>query len=212
MKKIILSIMALGAFALNSKAQDTGNDLRDEIMLGIKAGINTSNIYDKNGGGMNTNSKIGFAGGVFFSIPITKFFGVQPELMFAQKGYTATGTMVLTKYEVNRTSNFIEVPVFFALKPSKYVTLLVGPQYSYLIKQTDVYTYGSLTNTQETNYKNSNLRQNILCFVAGLDINYSMFVFSARVGWDVQDNNGDGTSSNPSYKNEWLQTTVGVRF
>ena len=52
----------------------------------------------------------------------------------------------------------------------------------------------------------------MLCFVAGFDINYQHLVFGARVGWDVQNNNGDGTSSNPSYKNEWFQATIGLRM
>jgi hypothetical protein len=37
-------------------------------------------------------------------------------------------------------------------------------------------------------------------------------VLSARSGWDVQRNNGDGTSSIPRYKNVWFQATIGYRF
>jgi len=28
----------------------------------------------------------------------------------------------------------------------------------------------------------------------------------------LQNNNGDGTSNNPRYKNEWTQLSVGFRF
>jgi hypothetical protein len=33
-----------------------------------------------------------------------------------------------------------------------------------------------------------------------------------RGSWDLKNNNGDGTSTTPRYKNVWYQATVGYRF
>jgi hypothetical protein len=65
------------------------------------------------------------------------------------------------------------------------------------------------TSTQEKEFEND---KSVLCFVAGIDITMDQFVLGARAGWDLQNNNGDGTSTNPRYKNVWYQATLGFRF
>ncbi len=37
----------------------------------------------------------------------------------------------------------------------------------------------------------------MLCFIGGIDINFEYVVIGARIGWDIQNNNGDRTSSTP---------------
>jgi len=89
------------------------------------------------------------------------------------------------------------------------VTVLAGPQYSFLVKQTDVFTSGSFTLDQQKNFQND---KNVLCFLGGLDFNLNPIVLSVRAGWDLQNNNGDGTIANPRYKNVWYQVTIGFKF
>jgi len=48
--------------------------------------------------------------------------------------------------------------------------------------------------------------------VGGVDINLVNIVLGARVGLDMYNNNGDGTSTTPRYKNVWAQATVGFRL
>ncbi|MEI7597065.1 MAG: hypothetical protein WCK02_15060 [Bacteroidota bacterium] len=43
-------------------------------------------------------------------------------------------------------------------------------------------------------------------------MNFTNIVFAARASWDIQKNNGDGTSVTPNYKNVWYQLMVGYRF
>jgi hypothetical protein len=120
--------------------------------------------------------------------------------------------MGVIDYEYTRTSNFIDVPLLIAFKPTPVITILAGPQYSYLIKQKDVIKSGSFTDEQEEEFENDNLRRNVLCFLGGIDFNLSNVIIGTRVGWDLQDNNGDGTSTNPRYKNVWYQATLGFAF
>ena len=56
------------------------------------------------------------------------------------------------------------------------------------------------------------LEKNILGFTAGIDVDISNLVLSGRVGWDFQNNNGDGRTTTPRSKNQWLQFTIGYRF
>ncbi len=204
MKKLILIILAAGFIAGNISAQSS----RTQIKIGLKAGINYSNVYDEVGEQFEADGKFGFVAGGFLSIPLGKFLGVQPEILFSQKGYQGTSYISGIGYKYNRTTNFIDIPLLIALKPSSKLTLLAGPQYSYLIKQKDKFD----NTTQEQNFTNNNLRKNILCFIGGFDINMTNITIGARAGWDLQNNNGDGTTSIPRYKNVWYQATIGIRL
>lgn len=208
MKKIFLVIVSAAFIATNIVAQDD----RSKISFGMKIGGNYSNVYDSEGEDFNADYKLGFAGGVFLAVPIGQFFGIQPELLYSQKGYKSSGSILGFDYKLTRTSNFIDVPILFALKPSSMVTVLLGPQYSYLIKQTDVFDNPISDVVVEEEFENDNIRKNILGFIGGIDVNISDFVVGARVSWDLQNNNGDGTSTIPRYKNVLGQLTIGYRF
>ncbi|MDP1745579.1 MAG: porin family protein [Bacteroidota bacterium] len=210
MKKIILIIGAVTTMANFSSAQET--DLRERLLFGLKAGVNYSNVYDTQGEEFQADPKLGLAAGAFIAIPIGKYLGIQPEVLYSQKGFKATGRILGGNYEFTRTTNFIDVPLLVSFKPSEFLTLLAGPQYSYLIKQSDVFANSSTSILQEQEFENDNIRKNILCLTGGVDLTLKHIVLGARVGWDIQNNNGDGTSSTPRYKNVWYQATVGYRF
>ncbi|MES2397450.1 MAG: porin family protein [Bacteroidota bacterium] len=210
MKKIILIIGAVTTMANFSSAQET--DLRERLLFGLKAGVNYSNVYDTQGEEFQADPKLGLAAGAFIAIPIGKYLGIQPEVLYSQKGFKATGRILGGNYEFTRTTSFIDVPLLVSFKPSEFLTLLAGPQYSYLIKQSDVFANSSTSILQEQEFENDNVRKNILCLTGGVDLTLKHIVLGARVGWDIQNNNGDGTSSTPRYKNVWYQATVGYRF
>jgi hypothetical protein len=182
------------------------------ISIGIKAGANLSNIYDSQSSDFQADPKLGFAAGGFLSIPIGNFLAVQPELLFSQRGIRGSGKIVLSDYSFTRTTNHIDVPILLAIKPIPFITLLVGPQYSYLISQRYVFNNEFINLDQQDDFENDNIRKNTLCITGGFDINLNQFVISGRIGWDLMDNNGDGTSTTPRYKNTWTQATVGFRL
>ena len=212
MKKLILMIAVVALMANKSNAQDSSLDKREQLQFGVKAGVNMSNVYDTKGQEYKADSKIGLAGGIFLAIPIGKYFGIQPELLFSQKGYKATGTVFGSNYEFTHTTSYLDVPILFSLKPSAFFSLQAGPQYSYLMNQKNVFSNSSLSGQQESDFENTNIRKNILCFLGGAQFNLSNFVLNLRAGWDIVHNNGDGTSTSPRYKNVWYQATVGVSF
>lgn len=212
LKKMALAAVVLLGTTTAINAQDSGADKENSLRIGLKAGLNYSNVYDERGDDFVADGKFGLAGGAFLSIPIGDFLGIQPEFLFSQKGFVATGSVIGLNYELKRTSTFIDVPLFFALRPVPFVTILAGPQFSYLINQKDEFTSSVTSFEVEEEFDNDNIRKNIMCFVGGIDINVEHFVVGARAGFDFQDNAGDGTSSTPRYKNVWLQGTVGFRF
>lgn len=210
-KLTILGAMFL--FTIGSvNAQGFDLERREKIEFGVKAGLNISNVWDSEDADFRADSKPGFAGGLYLGIPIGQYFGVQPEALISQKGFRGSGSLLGTNYSFVRTTTYLDIPLQIQLKPVHFLTFLAGPQFSYLLNQKDTYTFGSNSTEQENEFNNDNIRKNILGFVGGFDVIYNHFVFSARAGWDFQTNNGDGSSTTPRYKNQWLQFTVGLKI
>lgn len=209
MKKIILAIAILTATgSINAQSDDA----RENMQFGVKVGVNYSNVYDTKGDEFKADGRIGGVFGVFGAIPLGRYLGVQPEILFSQKGYEGSGTVLGSPYSYKLTTNYIDVPILFQLKPDRRFTFLLGPQYSFLMKQSDTFSSVILTTQQQQEFANDNIRKNTLCFIVGVDVTLDKLVIGGRVGWDLTNNNGDGTSTKPRYKNEWLQLTLGYRF
>jgi hypothetical protein len=204
MKKLVLMMLVM-AFAISSNAQNS-------FVFGAKGGANYSNQYDSKTSDFTSTAKFGLAVGAFLNIPIGEYFGVQPEIHFSQKGFKATGKVLGSAYNLTRTTNYIDVPLLLSIKPIDYVSIVLGPQYSYLIKQKDAFSNNIFSTEQAKEFTNENLRKNVLGFVSGVDINIKNAVVGLRAGWDVQNNNGNGTTTTPRYKNAWTQATVGFRL
>lgn len=213
MKKTMLFtglILLTTSFGITQGSDETDN--RESFRFGLKAGMNNSNVYDAQGESFRADSKFGLALGAFVAIPLGKYFGLQPEILFSQKGFKGNGVLLGSPYEFKRTTSYIDVPLQFTIKPSEFITVLAGPQFSYLIKQRDEFTSSLTSFAQEEEFENDNIRKNIFGFVAGVDINLRHVVLSGRAGWDLSRNNGDGSNSNLRYKNRWVQVTVGYTF
>ena len=205
--------MAVTLIGKHVNAQDVNRtDFRDKFLFGIKIGGNVSNIYDTRAETFNTNPKTGFVTGMFLAVPIGKYIGVQPELLFAQRGFKAKGTILGNTFDITRTTDYIDVPLLFAFKPSEFFTIVMGPQFSYLIRRTDRFANASTSIEQETNFQNDSFLKNTMCLTGGFEFTLKHLVLGARAGFDVRNNNRDGSSSTIQYKNVWYQGTVGVRF
>lgn len=204
---IATTLFATVAFAQTSE--------EDQLRFGFKAGANISNVYDTEGDEFDANAKLGIAAGAFLSIPIGAYIGIQPEMMFSQKGYQTSGSMLGIDYKYRHTSNFIDVPIMFALRPAPFITLLAGPQYSYLLSERTEFTNTFFSDdklVESSDFDNQDVRKNILGAVIGVDANITDMVISARAGMDITHNNGNGSQTEPRYKNVYYQATIGYRF
>lgn len=213
MNKIIVALLiTVITVTTNCYAQKGTSDTRGEFHLGLKAGMNYSNVYDTQGEDFVADAKVGFVAGGFLTIPIGNFVGIQPEVLFSQKGFKGSGTILGSPYQVTRTTNYLDIPLMLSLKPAKSITLLAGPQFSYLLKQKDEFTNGIANSFQIQEFENDNVRKNTLGFLAGADFNFDKIVLGTRLGWDIKNNNGDGTSTTPRYKNKWFQISLGFKI
>jgi hypothetical protein len=191
----------------NSSAYDM--DAREELKVGIKAGANFSNVYSESGDGFIADGKLGFAGGLFVSIPLGKFIGIQPELLYSQKGFKSEGSFLGVNYEGSTTFNYLDLPLHLQLKPTANISILAGPQLSYLLSSK--YELNGLSSTQQQDFEDENNRAT-LGVSAGIDFTVDSFLISARGSWDLSKVNEDNSTSDLNYKNQVLQVTVGYRF
>lgn len=216
MKKILSTVTIIFAIlaSANGLAQESSKsiaDSRSDFKFGVKAGVNLSNVYDEEGNDFVAENKVGFVGGAFVSIPLGKYIGFQPEVMYSEKGYKATGSNILGSYDYTRTTTYLDIPLQLQLKPIENLTILAGPQYSYLLKTKNDFN-GNTSTTQEDDINSDNYKKNIFGFVVGADVNLSDFIISARAGWDISKSDSDGDSTKPRYKNQVLQLTLGYAF
>lgn len=213
MKKIQLILLTLFGGAIYTNAQETKVfDNREKFTFGIRAGGNLSNVWDSEGQDFEADPKLGFAGGFFVAVPIGQYIGVQPEILFSQKGFKSSGTLLGTHYSHTKTTSYIDIPLQFQVKPAAFLTILAGPQFSFLVTEKNEYTFGSNSTAQQEEFENDNIRKNILGVVTGFDINIYHVVVSTRFSWDLQSNKGDGTSTTPRYRNQYIQLTIGFKL
>lgn len=180
-------------------------DSREELSVGIKAGMNYSNVYSESGDGYVADAKFGFAGGVFVAIPLSQLIGIQPELMFSQKGFKTQGTF----FDGKITSSYLDLPIHLQIKPTENISLLAGPQFSYLLSTK--YELNGFSAIDEENMNDNNNRAT-LGISAGIDFTVQNFLISARGSWDLSKVNKDNSTSDINYKNQLFQVTLGYKF
>lgn len=210
-KLFIAPVFAVALFSTQSIiAQDQTNssaynmDAREELTVGIKAGINYSNVYSESGDDFVADGKVGFAGGVFVAIPLSQLIGIQPELLYSQKGFK--GEVLGVDYKA--TFNYLDLPIHLQIKPTENISILAGPQFSYLLSSE--YKLGNL-NASSDDLEDDNNRATI-GLSAGVDFTVQNFLISARGSWDLSKMNKDNSTSDINYKNQLFQVTLGYRF
>ena len=211
MKNALIAILLFTTLIIPGWGQDNRMDRRDQFAFGPKAGINYSDVLPIEGDVFQSSPKSGLAAGLFFSIPINQVVGIQPELLFSQMGFHATGKVLENQYDITRTTTYVAMPLFISFKPSKIVTLITGPQYAYLLKKDDVFENPASSAIAIKEFENEKFRTSILSYIGGIDISLNHFVLGARVGWNISTNNV-ASSTTPQYRDIWYQATVGYRF
>jgi hypothetical protein len=211
MKKVIFlsaSIFLVGAASLTAQTVSKSKG----IHFGMRVGANLSNVIKDGDSEFKTGSKLGGNAAVFVDIPVASVFSIQPEIQYSQKGYKNTGSFLGSPYEYKQTTSFFEVPLLAKIKPTANFGILVGPQFSFLSSTKTNFTVSNSSYETVVKEDNDNLRKNILGGVIGVEAMASNFVVGLRYNIDFQNNNGDGSTSTPRYKNQVVALSVGVVF
>jgi hypothetical protein len=96
------------------------------ISAGIKGGLTMSNLYIEEDGLNDENARFGFHAGLFSQFMYRETFGIQPELLFTNKGSKATyGGLINQTVDFNL--NYLEIPVMFVFRPFEILEVHAGP-------------------------------------------------------------------------------------
>ena len=205
-------LIAASASAQQTVTPTADDDNRDQFGFGIKAGANFSNVYDEQGEDFVAKGRTGFFGGVFVSVPLGTVIGVQPEVNYSQKGFKSRGTFLGGAFNFERTTSYLDIPLLLQVKPSKYFTILAGPQFSYLLETKDDFNNGTITLIQEQEITDDNYRKNIFGAVVGVEAHWKGLLITARGGFDLMRTDSDGDSTTPRYRNQVFQVGLGYTF
>jgi len=210
-----LTTMAI-AFCTVASAQEqqttTENSLSPKI--GIKAGVNLSNLYIDNV--EDENMKVGLNAGVFAKIPLTKGFSIQPELLDSSKGTKATYDNILVgQGEYRFNLNYVELPVLAVINLSKNINIHAGPYVSYLaaanIKDLD----SDGTEHNVTDLKADNFNRFDYGLAGGIGFDFQNFTVGARYNYGLHDVGKSGTLSGEltkDSKNSNVSFYIGLGF
>lgn len=147
MKKVfILSIFSAFSF-LSAQAQfnpSNSNEAESSFSMGIKTGVNFSKYKVEYSGSkdlFNVKNRLGFNFGIVADIPFGgSSFGLQPELLFSQRGTESEQDVdapgVLEKMKVKDNLNYLDIPLLFKYKfgnESRGVSLMLGPSFNFML-------------------------------------------------------------------------------
>lgn len=211
--KIIFILLTLIGFIISSaKAQEVG--------FGIKAGGNISSIsgdWNKLPGPFDTiaqyqalfgqfatildqpvgnlfdvkaKSRFGGHGGIFFNIPVSDNFSIQPEIIFSMKGADFENIIQLSgdstsvtpipgfpdpdtitiyfegaatlNYDISYLLNYIDVPILAKYKFNNGITISAGPYFSFLVSSKFKYAITATADIYGTRTQHSNNSTEIL--------------------------------------------------
>lgn len=188
MKFVIISFLLLTIATARSYAQ--------KPHFGVTVG---TNLYKVTGRSFDEKTKAGFSAGAYGEYFFNRMLGVQSELIWSQIR-TRTDqdfNQIYGTYggvsDAQVYLNYISLPVMFAFKPAPELSILVGPQYSYLVNQTS----GLLAQPQWQN--KDAFSKSELSLVFGGQLNLGKVKIGARYSVGLSNMNGINSSDDWRY-------------
>src|SRR5882762_6612169 len=93
LKQIFPTLLILGiSVSAFSQDKDSKKDDDPAARFGFKGGLSIAHIVKTGDDSYKSSALYGFNGGVVIQLPLGKIIAIQPEVLFSQKGYRATGS------------------------------------------------------------------------------------------------------------------------
>jgi hypothetical protein len=151
--------------------------------FGVKAGLNLTSIYgdDASSGPVAAQIRSGLIGGLLYRVALPYGFSVQPEVLYAQKGYAYSfsgGKSVKGRFD------YIDIPVVVRWGPvplsffDSYVE--VGASYGILMSAS---TVNELVSPATTTDDKDGMASGDFSMVFGGGVNFKMFARDMRLGF-----------------------------
>ncbi|MEY4629659.1 MAG: hypothetical protein RLZZ595_1985 [Bacteroidota bacterium] len=191
MKRLfVFSALVLSGFFVNAQG----------FSFGPKVGANitgNSGLQFKNG------YNFGYHLGGFAEVMLSKTIGIQPELLWSQTSLTTSSSLSdiystslpeLTKIKLN----YITIPLLLNIRPAKFITFQVGPQFGILQDK---------KNSVATNVQSA-FKSGDFSMLAGIQLKVLAFRFYGRYGIGLS--NINDLANQDAWKSKTLQLGIGL--
>ncbi len=191
MRKVLLSIVAVFAFAAASNAQS----------VGVSIGANFANV-----GGDDveeTESKFNFTAGLFAEFMLSEKIGLQAELVSSGQGYKFDDPGG-SGFELKQKLGYLNVPVMANIYLADNFYVQAGPYLGFLLSAEESIS-GSLGTTDTDN--KDQFESTDFGAMLGLGVKAGKFNFGARYQLGLSDIVADASA-----KNRVFNVSAGFRF
>lgn len=105
---------------------------------GFRIGLNLAQwkltvSYQGLSASQNSDTKVGYLAGLYYTFMFNKNVGLQPELFYNSTGGILTSNSSGTSTSITFTNDYVSVPVLFRYNMGEQFHLLVGPQLGILV-------------------------------------------------------------------------------
>ena len=197
MKKIkgfLLSALLLTTAVGFTQAQTM--DERDPLApkIGVKGGINLANMYIDDVS--DEKLKVGLNAGLFFKIPFTEFFAIQPEVLYSSQGSKVTyDNWIQGSGEYRYNLNYIQVPMLAVINIGPHFNIHGGPYAAFLTSANvkDLNNNGDIKNIRDLKADNFNRVDYGLS--GGVALEFGNFTTGARYNYGLKEIGKSGNLS-----------------
>ncbi|MFG4002132.1 porin family protein [Flavobacterium aquidurense] len=157
-----------------------------QVHIGAKAGVNMNKLDGKN---FNSDFELGYQLGGFAYVNFSDFLGIQGEVLFNQTNTKITDSyrdIFDNAFKKNKTLNYVSVPVLLRLNSEGLITVVAGPQFSFLASGNQ-----SVLENGKKLFKKTDF-----AFVAGAEVNMRPLTLYARYVWGFSDVSDFGSKAN----------------
>jgi len=128
----LLGLALFSCTTVFAQEQQTVNEPDLKTKVGIKGGLNLTNLYISNT--TDEHIKAGFDAGVFVKVPVTRGFSIQPELLYTVKGAQDTyNNFAEGSGEYKFNLGYMEMPLLAVLNVAPNFNIHVGGYAAYLV-------------------------------------------------------------------------------
>jgi hypothetical protein len=136
MKKILRNLGLVLCAGIISTAVITDALAQSNARVGLKGGLNLSNLYVNDVD--DENARIGWHAGVYAQLFSSDAFAIQPEVNFSTKGTGITygsinNNNINIKHDTKFNLSYLDIPVLAVFKLGRAAEIHLGPYWSYLL-------------------------------------------------------------------------------
>lgn len=211
---LVIALSSASVISSFGQQQKTSSDHSLTPKMGVKGGINFTNLYVDNV--KDENMKVGFNLGLFAKLPVTNGLSIQPEILYTVKGSKLTYDLgILGSNEYRFNLNYVEVPVLAVINLAKNFNLQAGGYTAYLAQANIKRTTNDGPNDQIADLNEDNFNRFDYGLVGGLGIDVENVTIGARYNYGLREvgkANNFGSQALQNSKNSAISLYIGFGF